>query len=232
MTPRRFLIVDDHPLYLEALQTALASGFPDATVVAAESLEGARNALASARTDLVLMDLRLPDAQGFDGVLDIRRRYPRIPLAVISAMADASMIRQLKSLGVDGFLGKSLTKQEIISAANQLLGGGTCFPALAGAEEEPTAPRPGEEALVRLRELTPQQFKVLTQICEGKLNKQIAFEFGVAETTIKAHITSIFRKLGIHSRTQAVLLIQKMKAEGLEFRDEAFAAGQDRGNAG
>jgi DNA-binding NarL/FixJ family response regulator len=219
MASHRFLIVDDHPLFLEALGAALANGFPKAETEVAESIAAALARLAAAKFDLILLDLRMPDASGFDGLLRIKAQAPRTPVAIVSALADPELIRKIADSGASGFIGKNERRDAIVAAARALLDGKPHFP------ESPADPArgAGDGILARLRELTPQQMKVLSLICEGKLNKQIAYELDVAETTVKAHITSIFKKLSIHSRTQAVLVMQRCKAEGLIF-DEGFGA--------
>jgi DNA-binding NarL/FixJ family response regulator len=201
MQPMRFLIVDDHPLFLEALEMALAVAFPGAQVETAGSIGGARRILAEgARPDLILLDLKMPDTAGFEGVVSMRAANPRIPLCIISSMS-----------------------------------GEDYFPEVAGAAGPTGAAAPNRrelEILARLRELTPQQYKVLSLICEGKLNKQIAYELDIVETTVKAHITSIFKKLSIHNRTQAVLIMQKLKLQGLIVDHQDGFPGEEHRHAG
>ncbi|MGE0009030.1 MAG: LuxR C-terminal-related transcriptional regulator [Parvibaculaceae bacterium] len=233
MQPTRFLIVDDHPLFLEALEAALHEAFPGAPVDTAGSIEGARRSLAGGvRPNLVLLDLKMPDSAGFEGVVGLRAAYPRIPLCIISSMADEEVIRQLRDLGAAGFINKSEKRKNIIAAVRRLIAGEDCFPETAGPAGpagSPAARGRESEILARLRELTPQQYKVLSLICEGKLNKQIAYELDIVETTVKAHITSIFKKLSIHNRTQAVLIMQKLKLQGvLVEHQENFAAEEHR----
>lgn len=233
MQPLRFLIVDDHPLFLEALEMALHVAFPAARVETADSIEAAQRVLArGARPDLILLDLKMPDIAGFEGVVSLKAASPRTPLCVISSMAGEEIVHQLRDLGAAGFINKSEKREKIIAAVRQMIDGKDHFgaaaerPAAAGAS---SAHQRELEILARLRELTPQQYKVLTLICEGKLNKQIAFELDIVETTVKAHITSIFKKLAIHNRTQAVLIMQKLKLQGLVIdQPEAFPEAERR----
>jgi DNA-binding NarL/FixJ family response regulator len=206
-----FLIVDDHPLFLEALQSALQHGFPGARIDVAESIVSARKKLDDDKFNLVLLDLRMPDTQGFEGLAQIRGDCPKTPLAVISAACGSEIVTKVKSFGADGFINKSQRRQDILNCVSNLLNGAHSFPATADAPKPTTSH--ADELIDRLRQLTPQQLKVLTRVCEAKLNKQIAFELGVTETTVKAHITLIFKKLGVHSRTQAVLLLQRIRPE-------------------
>ena len=210
----RFLIVDDHPLFLEALQSALSRGYPRAQIETAGSLKAAHEQLDKSHFNLVLMDLRMPDAMGFDGIAQLRRHAPDCHIAVISAAEEAGLVSKARASGASGFICKSQSRQSILQAVTELLGGATSFPA---TEAQPRSSSPEAEPIVdKLRQLTPQQLKVLARVCEAKLNKQIAYELGVTETTIKAHVTLIFKKLGVHSRTQAVLLMQRIKAQLLD----------------
>jgi DNA-binding NarL/FixJ family response regulator len=217
-----FLIVDDHPLFLEALQSALEIGFPGAGVEVANSISGARAKIDEKDFNLILLDLKMPDATGFEGVDQIRSVCPKTPLAVISAMASVEIVGKVKFAGADGFINKSQPRKEILLSVEHLLAGERWFPDSAVDAAKPDA---AGNIVERLRQLTPQQLKVLTKVCEAKLNKQIAFELNVTETTIKAHITLIFKKLRVHSRTQAVLMMQRQRAEleDSEFADQLTA---------
>ena len=232
MTEPRFLIIDDHPLYLEALQSVLIASFDKCTVTVADSIKAAREKLQTEHADLILLDLKLPDSEGLEGLMEIRRGWPKTPLAVISALADVNVTQRIRELGADGFLHKSQGREFIICALKSLLKGKTVFPEDVPRAHESPVKSQGEDILVRLRKLTPHQYKVLTRICQGKLNKQIAFEFDVAESTIKAHVTSTLKKLGVYSRTQAALLMQRVKTENLGLDLDLLFAEQGRGNAG
>lgn len=215
MSDPAFLIVDDHPLFLEALQSALQASYPKADVVVAESIGGARVELDQRPFNLVLLDLKMPDAGGLDGLRSVRAKIPKTPLAVISAASGGDIVGQVKSCGADGFISKNQHRSAIMASVAKLLHGETQFPDMGASAVA------NDDLIDKLRQLTPQQLKVLNRVCEAKLNKQIAFELGVTETTIKAHITLIFKKLGVYSRTQAVLLLQRMRHE---LEDTEFAA--------
>jgi DNA-binding NarL/FixJ family response regulator len=216
MTAPSFLIVDDHPLFLEALKSTLTTGYPDARVDVADGLTAARLLLDRAQYDLVLLDLRLPDANGFDGLRDVRAKAKSSAVAVLSALQSSDIITQAKSGGASGFIHKSENSQGLLALVARLLKGESVFPEIEASEAKASQ----DNLVDRLRQLTPQQLKVLQRVCEAKLNKQIAFELGVTETTIKAHITLIFKKLGVHSRTQTVLQLQRMKSD---LEDSEFA---------
>ena len=213
MTVPAFLIVDDHPLVLDALQATLQREFPEADIAMANSIAAALALIEGAkRFDLVLADLRMPDADGYNGLMRIRKSMQRQRLIVISAIQDPSVVEHARQLGASGFIHKSARRDEIISAVKTVLAGQDCFPALA-QEAAPKSGGSGADSAVvaRVRELTPAQFGVLKLICEGKLNKQIAHELSIGESTVKSHITSILKKLGVHSRTQAVLVMQQIR---------------------
>jgi len=192
--------------------------FPAARVETADSIGAAKRALEQGtRPDLILLDLKMPDTAGYEGVVSLQAASPRTPLCVISSLSGDEIIRQIRDLGAAGFINKSEKRENIIAAVRQLVEGKDYFD-VGGDWAVPPAQTLGNretEILARLRELTPQQYKVLSLICEGKLNKQIAYELDIVETTVKAHITSIFKKLAIHNRTQAVLIMQKLKLQGL-----------------
>jgi DNA-binding NarL/FixJ family response regulator len=214
-----FLIVDDHPLFQDALQSTLEHGFPGARIEVADTILSAREKLGGHHFSLVLLDLKMPDAQGFDGLTQIRSAHGETPIVVISAMQGTDVVNRVRSLGAEGFIPKSQPRKDILQSVQCLLKGESRFPVEQGDALKTVATESGG-ILTRLRQLTPQQFKVLVKVCEAKLNKQIAFELGVTETTIKAHITLIFKKMGVHSRTQAVLLMQRMR---IELEDSEFS---------
>ena len=232
MSELRFLIIDDHPLYLEALQTLLIASFPGSAVSVADSIKAARENLQANHADIILLDLKLPDSEGLEGLMEIRRGWPKTPLAVISALADINVTQRIRELGADGFIHKSQGREIIIASLKSLLKGKTVFPEHFPSVQESPAKSRNDDILLRLRKLTPHQYKVLTRICQGKLNKQIAFEFDVAESTIKAHVTSTLKKLGVYSRTQAALLMQRVKAENMGLDLDILFAEQGGGTAG
>ncbi len=212
MVAPSFLIVDDHPLFQDALQSTLEHGFPGSHIDIADTILSAREKLDSHTFNLILLDLKMPDATGFDGLTQIRNAHGEIPIVVISAMQGSDVVNRVKSLGAEGFIPKSQPRKNILQSLRCLLNGEMNFP-VEHSEALKSVTGDTSGIIQRLRQLTPQQFKVLVKVCEAKLNKQIAFELGVTETTIKAHITLIFKKMGVHSRTQAVLLMQRMRGE-------------------
>lgn len=203
------LIADDHPLFREALKGAVQRIIPGVQLLEADSVE-ALYVLAEQHpdADLVLMDLNMPGAQGFNALVHLRSLHPQLPIVVVSAREEPTVMRRALDHGAFGFIPKSADSDTIGHALGTILDGERWAP----AEAHNVPPTPNEEREVgqRLRELTPQQFRVLQMLGAGLLNKQIAYDLGVSEATIKAHVTAILRKLGVTNRTQAVLMAGKL----------------------
>ena len=213
MNGYRFIIVDDHPLFRGALSQALGDAFANAEVLEAGSLDELTDHLASTgEIDLILLDLAMPGVHGVSGLLYLRAQHPEIPVAVVSASDDPGTIRQCLDCGASGFIPKSQPVDGIRDAIRKFLQGEVWLPAdvdLATIQISETA-----ELVSRMSTLTPQQVRVLMMLGEGLLNKQIAFKLGVSEATIKAHVSAILQKLGVDSRTQAVIAISKIGGPG------------------
>lgn len=211
----RLLIVDDHPLFRDALSLLLLNARETLSLAAEQSiqyastLEGALDTLLQGSDfDLVLLDLHLPGHDGFWGLIEMRKRYPAIPVLVISGNDDASVIAKSKACGASGFVSKSAASQKIVSTIAQLLLGDEVW------GDHDIQPDTEVASLAkRLQGLTDQQRVVLKHLQEGRLNKQIAYDLAISEATVKAHVTAIFRKLGVLNRTQAVILANKLQAE-------------------
>jgi len=211
--PQNILVVEDHPLFCEALRMALQGNLHAERVETASTLAEALQLLSSGYdTDLLLLDLNLPDVSGVDGLLRLKAASPRVPVVVVSALSDDRVIANVLSAGAAGFVPKDTPKDELLRAVRVVLDGGVYTPE---KYSEPTRADDSAEgvgdAVKRLAELTPQQLRILELICEGQLNKQIAYELSIAETTVKAHVTAILRKLRVHSRTQAVLVAHEAR---------------------
>ncbi|WP_043309017.1 response regulator transcription factor ErdR [Pseudomonas sp. ML96] len=212
MAAYEILIADDHPLFRSALQQALTLGLgPDVRLVEAASIAELEARLAEKGDwDLVLLDLNMPGAYGFSGLVLLRGQYPQVPVVMISAQEEAAVVSRAREFGASGFIPKSSPLETLQQAVRQVLDGDVWWP--AQAFETASVSAEAKAASAGLASLTPQQFRVLTMVCEGLLNKQIAFELNVSEATIKAHVTAIFRKLGVRTRTQAALLLQQMES--------------------
>lgn len=217
----RFLIVEDHPLFREALGSAVREATPDAEVLEAASIDEAIAALASTSAiDLVLLDLSMPGTTGPLGLIRIRRAFPRNPVVVVSVHEDPQIIGSILALGVAGYIPKSTPKPEITRSIAEVLRGSLCLPsgyrAVAGDPQFKVQTR---ELLRRLHEMTPQQLRVLDMLAHGLQNKQIAHELDISETTVKVHVSDILRKLNVLSRTRAIIEIAKI--DFINLGDEA-----------
>lgn len=208
----RIIVADDHPLFREALQQALAPMMPGVSFVEAESFESLQDAVSDCEdADLVLLDLEMPGAQGFSVLTWLRHHHPALPVVVVSATSDASVMRRAVDLGASGFIPKSSPVETISDAIAAVLEGEIWLPEAALALDEAQLSEDDELAR-RVASLTPQQFRVLDMLSDGLLNKQIAAELQVSEATVKAHVTAIFRKLGVRSRTQAAVAARRIES--------------------
>ncbi|MBM7059807.1 response regulator transcription factor [Pseudomonas sp. UL073] len=212
MAAYEILIADDHPLFRSALHQALTLGLgPEVRLVEAASIAELEGRLGEkADWDLVLLDLNMPGAYGFSGLVLLRGQYPQIPVVMISAQEEAAVVARAREFGASGFIPKSSPLETIQQAVRLVLDGDTWWP--PQLQDVASVSAEAKAASAGLASLTPQQFRVLTMVCEGLLNKQIAYELNVSEATIKAHVTAIFRKLGVRTRTQAALLLQHMES--------------------
>jgi DNA-binding NarL/FixJ family response regulator len=209
MAHYRFIIVDDHPLFRGALGQALSVAFDNAEILEAGSLDELTERLAMAgETDLILLDLSMPGVHGVSGLLYLRAQHPEVPVVIVSASDDPATIRQCLDCGASGFIPKSQPVERIREAIRRIIGGEVWRPPDVDLSGLPAAE--SAELVSRLSTLTPQQVRVLMMLGEGLLNKQIAFKLGVSEATIKAHVSAILQKLGVDSRTQAVIAITKI----------------------
>lgn len=217
----RFLIVDDHPLFRDALHSAVQMAYPEVDTVEARSIGEALDVLsAGVPFDLALLDLSMPDVQGFEGLLQLRIRYPRLPVVVVSGHEDPKIISEALSYGAAGFIPKSVRKDELAAAIRAVMEGAIHVPDTYEARPADADSADRAEMVRRLARLTPQQLKVLQMLRQGMLNKQIAYELQVGETTVKAHVSEILRKLNVYSRTQAVIEVSKLDNAEL-FREQA-----------
>ena len=205
MTDRtHILIADDHPLIVGALRHALTGAIDDAEIHEAQDIESLSAALeAKPDMDLVLLDLAMPGVRGFSGLIYIRAQHAGVPVVVVSANRDPSVMRACIDLGAAGYIPKSLDLETMRSAVRTVLQGGRFIP--PDLDLAAPADQSASLTLRRLSTLTPQQVRVLMMLSEGLLNKQIAYELSVSEATVKAHVSAILQKLGVDSRTQAVI---------------------------
>jgi DNA-binding NarL/FixJ family response regulator len=199
----KVLVADDHPLFREAVVLSIRHlDRMDSQVLEAGTLdEVCRLAAAMPDLDLLLLDLKMPGMEGLGGLLELRRRFPALPVVIVSATEDPRVIREAIAAGAMAYIPKSLDRSSIAHALEQVLAGEIWQPEGSDGDLLPA----GASIAERIQALTPQQHNILRLIVAGKPNKIIAYELGIAETTVKAHVTVILRKLGVFSRTQAVL---------------------------
>lgn len=206
------LIADDHPLYRDALKGALNLSFSDLDIIETGDLNSTVTALQETEVDLIMLDLHMPGSSDLFGFLHIQKQFPDLPIAVISGTEDAGLISKIVGLGAMGFIPKTASADEISQALNAMLDGDVWLP-----ESVRLKIKDVDENFSKLAEnvasLTPSQYKVLCYMRDGLLNKQIGYNLDIAEATVKAHVTAIFRKLGINNRTQAVLIASELQLE-------------------
>jgi DNA-binding NarL/FixJ family response regulator len=208
MSARTILIADDHPLFRQALKLAVGRAAPDAIVIEAGQLgEAAEAARRAERLDLILLDLRMPGSQGFAGVALLHAERPGTPILVISSADAAEAGPRARAYGAVGFVSKTADLGALEQAVAR---------ALAGEQDVPADPAEAAGIAARVASLTPAELKVLLGVLAGRLNKQIAFDLGISEATVKGHMTVILRKLGVQNRTQAVLAA---RALDIQFAD-------------
>lgn len=204
---RQLLIADDHPLFRAAIKEAVKKILADTTIVEAGSLDDAKKILEdNQEISLLLLDLYLPDVNGFSGLLSIKNSFPCLPVIVISACDDAGVIMRSIQFGASGFIPKTLSLDEISHAIEEVIKGEIWIPTNVEIKEENNSTKESANFFL----LTPTQLKVLVMLKKGLLNKQIAYEMNISEATVKAHITAIFRKLNVRSRTQAAMVAQSL----------------------
>lgn len=211
----RILIADDHPMVRDALRLAVAYSCHADEVFEAGSLDEAVKILDDkGALDLVLLDLNMPGMNDLNGLVSVRRRFPAVPVVVVSANEDRGLVRDCIRAGASGFIPKSTPRDAIAVALRKVMAGEIYLPlGIGDLDEEDEAPEIDEESADiarRLLSLTQQQMRVLEMLGTGKLNKQIAFELSITETTVKAHVSAILQKLKVCSRTQAVVLANKL----------------------
>ncbi len=205
----RLVIADDHPLFRGALREAVNGLFEKVDITEAGTFDDV-SALLDQRgdIDLVLLDLTMPGARGFSGLMYLRAQYPGVPVIVVSANDDPVAIRRCMDFGASGFIPKTLGVDEMRDVIARILKGGVWTPPDVNLDSK--ADVEISQLMAKMATLTPQQVRVLMMLSEGLLNKQIAYELNVSEATVKAHVSAILQKLGVESRTQAVIAAAKI----------------------
>ncbi|NND50272.1 MAG: response regulator transcription factor [Rhizobiales bacterium] len=211
MTLHRFVVADDHPLLRGALRQALEDMLDSVEIAEAASFEEVVEAVGqSGEPDLVLLDLNMPGTEGFSGLIFLRAQFPAVPVVIVSASDDRTVIRRSLEFGASGFIPKSVGIEQIRAALQEILNGEVWVPEDIDLNLEMDEDSEPARIAARLATLTPQQVRVLMMLNRGLLNKQIAFELDVSEATVKAHVSPILQKLGVDSRTQAVIALSRV----------------------
>lgn len=207
------LIADDHPLFRAALRQVIESQFSDHRIYEASTLDEARAFVSGGNNDLdldmILLDLQMPGSEGFSGLVALRNAAPEVPIVIVSAATAVETIRDSITYGAAGFIPKSFCREEMGEGIRRVLEGGVFLPCEAVEAEAGRADFPGGMR-DRIGALTQGELRVFELLARGKSNKIIAYELGIKESTVKAHITAILRKLRVHSRTQAVIAAREL----------------------
>jgi DNA-binding NarL/FixJ family response regulator len=203
-----FVVADDHPMVRDALAAALTGAFPGARVTFAGTLSETQAVLDGVpEVDLVILDLDMPGMLGLSGLAALRSQHPSMPIAIVSATTNPAAMRQALEMGAAGFIPKLAAADRFVEAVRAILEGSVWVP---GEAQDDTLAVRDRDLAQRAAQLTPQQHRVLSLMAEGMANKLIAYEMQISEPTVKAHVTEILRKLGVSSRTQAVILAQRL----------------------
>ncbi len=206
--PDRVLIVDDHSLIRDGLRSIFVDTYPNCQILEADSMENALETLShTSDVDLVLLDLNMPNVTRLSGLQQLLERFPSSPVVMVSGVLDRRIVHDALAAGAAGFVPKSLKRSAIVEALEHVMAGEIYVPELEG---EDSAVQEEEAIRAKIESLTPQQKVVLGHLVDGKLNKQIAHELDVSMTTVKAHVSAILQKLNVFSRTQAVILANKV----------------------
>mgnify|MGYP001591906181 CR=1 FL=1 len=203
----KIILADDHPLFRQALSITLKSHFSGAEIFGAQTIPELEQHLQTvSNADLLLLDLDIPGAQGFNSLITIRRSYPDLGVVIISGFEDKETIHKAMGFGAAGFIPKSTPVPEMVIAIKEVLNGKLWTP-----EGEFNGNAQATTVDDKIASLTPKQHKILLMFADGLLNKQIAYELGLSESTIKSHASTIFLKLGVRNRTQAVIVLNELQ---------------------
>lgn len=198
---RSILIADDHPLMRGAIRAAVEKVWPSHEVREVSDAASARTEMEAGNVELATLDLHMQDSNGLAALLELRKLCPAVPIVVISASGDSQTIAKARELGASGFIAKTASLSDMTHSLRQISEGELVFPETS---------QESDASASRLASLTPAQTRILRYLSEGLLNKQIAYEMDISEATVKAHITAIFRRLGVTNRTQAVLVAKEL----------------------
>ncbi|GAB3034002.1 response regulator [Bowmanella dokdonensis] len=209
MSQARAIIADDHPLFRSAMKQAVLSALGGEILETANLGDTLKMLETQASVELVFLDLNMPGNQGLTGLTCIRNAFPSVQVLIVSAEEDPDIIRRAMDFGASGYIPKSAPLERIEQAVTQVLDGEPWLPDDLQNLVGQSVDRENRQFAEKLALLTPHQFKVLCMLADGLLNKQIAYEMDVQETTIKQHVSAILRKLQVINRTQAGVLFKR-----------------------
>ncbi len=216
--PEKIIIADDHPLFRQALLGTLKAKLSYTNWLEAQTIAELEQQLTdNSDCDLLLLDLNIPGAHGFNTLIHVRNHFPQIPVVVVSAHEDHDTISQAMGYGAAGFVPKSTPVDDIYNAIVKVLSGDVWLPA---SFQQTHTENGNSDIAERVASLTQQQYRILMMFAQGMLNKQIAYDLNVSEATIKAHATAIFRKLDVRNRTQAVIAISQLDLQEAGFEQK------------
>ncbi|MFC7704144.1 response regulator [Plastorhodobacter daqingensis] len=210
-TVEDILIIDDHPLFGDALSMTLSHAFGLRRARTAISLEMAQKMMRDAPPDAIVLDLRLPDVEGIEGIMALHRQAAGVPLTVISAEIDSAMVSAAMAAGAKGFISKSLPRNRMIDAFDRMWSGECVTPEGYDPDAGLAADAELADLMRRFASLTPQQMNILRLICQGRPNKIISYELSITEATVKTHIAAIMQKINVRNRTQAALAANRAR---------------------
>ena len=214
--PEKIIIADDHPLFRQALLSTLKLKLTQTQWLEAQTIAELEQQLSAHNdSDLVLLDLHIPGAHGFNTLIHVRNHFPQIPVVIVSAHEDHETINKAMGYGASGFIPKSTPVDDIYTAIQHVLLGNIWTPE---AYNESAPMQDNNDIAERVASLTQQQYRILMMFAQGMLNKQIAYDLNVSEATIKAHATAIFRKLDVRNRTQAVIAIAQLDIADVQLQ--------------
>lgn len=211
MSEMNILLVDDHPLFCDALSMTLSEIFDDPKILKASKLSDAIEITSNRETiHLIVLDYNLPDVSGNEGLEQLLHASKLSKIVVVSSVSDNGVIASILDMGASGFIAKGAGHEEMAMAFHKVMDGEIYAPKDFHKPKKAPLNQEQIKILERIETLTPQQANILKLLCEGKFNKEMAQELSIVETTVKAHLTAILRKLGVQTRTQAVLLAKKV----------------------
>ena len=207
----KIIIADDHPMFRNALRQSMGLDHEKCLIIEVESSDSLRVQLREHHdADLLILDLNMPGVDGFSALAYVQKKYPDLPIIMISANDKPETIMHAMHFGALGFVSKSADITEIRKGLSCVLQGNTYFPYEFNENKFLKQDQSLTEVTQQMADLTPQQHKVLTMIKQGLLNKQIAYDLNISEATVKAHVTAIMRKLEVNNRTQAVMKVARI----------------------